>query len=86
MNKYLSDSHTKHRLMYHIHMLVQLRPNISVSMAAQLFNGGSANVILAEFPELEEFLCGDSFWSDGYFAETVGKCDKEIIKKYVQNQ
>jgi len=70
----------------HVHMLVQLKPNISISKAVQIFKGGSSRVIRAEFPELEEFLWGDSFWSDGYFVETVGKCDEEVIKKYVQNQ
>lgn len=70
----------------HVHMLVQLKPSVSVSKAVQLFKGGSSRVIRAEFPELEEFLWGDSFWSDGYFAETIGKCDEEIIKNYVKNQ
>jgi putative transposase len=70
----------------HVHMLVQLKPTISVSKAVQLFKGGSSKIVRAEFPELEEFLWGDSFWSDGYFAETAGKCDLETIKKYIQDQ
>ncbi len=70
----------------HVHMIVQLRPNVSVSRAVQYFKGGSSRVIRSEFPELEEFLWGDSFWSDGYFAETVGRCDEEVIRRYVQNQ
>ena len=41
---------------------------------------------IEEFPELEEFLWGDSFWSDGYFAETVGKVDEEVIRKYIEAQ
>ena len=70
----------------HVHMLIQLKPIISVSKAVQLFKGGSSKVIRAEYPELEEFLWGDSFWADGYFAETVGKFNKEFIKEYIQNQ
>ena len=70
----------------HVHMLIQLKPNISVSKAVQLFKEGSSKVIRAEYPELEEFLWGDSFWADGYFAETVGKFNKEVIKEYIQNQ
>jgi REP element-mobilizing transposase RayT len=41
--------------------LIQLRPNISVSKAVQLFKGGSSKVIREEFPNLREFLLGDSF-------------------------
>jgi len=48
--------------------------------------GGSSRVIRKEFPELEEFLWGDSFWSDGYFAESVGKVNESTIKNYIQNQ
>jgi putative transposase len=67
-------------------MLIQLKPDVSVSRAVQLFKGGSSRIIRSEFPELVEFLWGASFWSDGYFAESVGKVDYEVIKKYVQNQ
>jgi putative transposase len=43
-------------------------------------------VIRAEYPELEEFLWGESFWADGYFAESVGVSNEATIKKYIQDQ
>ena len=70
----------------HVHMIVQLKPSVSISKAVQLFKGGSSKIIRKEFPDLEEFLWGESFWSDGYFAETVGKVNEEIIRDYVKNQ
>jgi len=70
----------------HVHMLVQLPPSISVSSAVQYFKGGSSKVIREEFPELEEYLWGDSFWGDGYFSETVGQVNWDMIKKYIKNQ
>jgi putative transposase len=70
----------------HVHMMVQLKPSISVSKAVQLFKGGSSRVIREEFPELEEFLWGDSFWADGYFAVTCGKIDEEAVRRYIKNQ
>ena len=70
----------------HVHMIIQLRPNISVSKAVQLMKGGTSKVVREEFPELKEFLWGDSFWSDGYFAETVGKVDENMLREYVRNQ
>ena len=70
----------------HVHMLVQLNPDISLAKAVQLFKGGSSRIIREEFPELEEFLWGDSFWADGYFAETVGRTSEWAIKRYIQNQ
>ena len=70
----------------HVHMLIQLRPDVSISWVVQQLKGGSSKIVRAEFPELEEFLWGDSFWQDGYFAETAGKVDLEVIREYVRNQ
>lgn len=57
-----------------------------MSSVAQKLKGGSSRIIRAEFPELEEFLWGDSFWADGYFAESVGKVDEAIINAYIDDQ
>jgi len=70
----------------HVHMIVRLKPSISVSKAVQLFKGGTSKIIRDEYPSLEEFLWGDSFWCDGYFAETVGKVNEQVIREYVKNQ
>ena len=70
----------------HVHILIQMKPTMSVSKMVQLFKGGSSRKIREEFPELREFLWGNSFWADGYFAETFGKHDEDAIKRYVKNQ
>ena len=70
----------------HVHMIVQIPPNESVADVVQRFKGGTSRILRKEFPELEEFLWGDSFWADGYFAETVGQVNEEVVKKYIQQQ
>ena len=72
----------------HVHMLVQLRPDLSVSKVVQLFKGKSSYIIRKEFPHLEEFYWGkaDSFWGDGFFVETVGQVNETTIKEYIRNQ
>jgi len=70
----------------HVHVLIQINPDNSVADVAQTMKGATSRKIRQEFPELEEFLWGDSFWADGYFAETVGKVDEEVIKKYIEAQ
>lgn len=67
-------------------MIVQIKVSDSISEVAQILKGGTSRVIRKEFPELEEFLWGDSFWADGYFAESVGQVNEEIVKKYIQDQ
>jgi len=57
-----------------------------VSMVVQILKGGTSKRLREEFPEVEEFLWGDSFWADGYFAETVGIADEEMIRRYIREQ
>ena len=70
----------------HIHLIIQLNASDSVADAVKMLKGGTSRVIRKEYPELEEFLWGDSFWADGYFADTVGTVNEEIIRKYVRDQ
>lgn len=70
----------------HVHMVIQIKPSNSVAEVVQILKGGTSRVIRKEFPELEEFLWGDSFWADGYFAESIGQIDEEVIKKYIREQ
>jgi len=58
----------------------------SVAEVVQILKGGTSRVIRKEFPELEEFLWGDSFWADGYFAETIGQVNEEIVRKHIRDQ
>ena len=68
----------------HVHMMIQIQPTESVSEVVQRLKGGSSRILRKEFPELEEFLWGDSFWADGYFAETVGKTSYTVVKEYIK--
>ena len=70
----------------HVHMLVQLPPSVSVSRAVKIMKGGTSRQIRTEFPELEEFLWGESLWAVGFFAESVGQITEGRIKLYIKNQ
>lgn len=68
----------------HVHMMIQIQPTEAISDVVQRLKGGSSRILRKEFPELEEFLWGDSFWSDGYFAESVGKLNYAQVKEYIK--
>lgn len=70
----------------HVHLLIQINPAQSVSSVLQRLKGGTSRVLRSEFPALEEFLWGKSFWADGYFAETVGLVEEATVRRYIQNQ
>jgi putative transposase len=68
----------------HVHIVIQTKPTDSMAEVVQILKGGTSRVIRKEFPELQEFLWGDSFWADGYFAETVGNVDEEVVRRYIR--
>jgi putative transposase len=70
----------------HVHLIIQTKPEDSVAEVVHRLKGGTSRVIRKEYPELEEFLWGDSFWADGYFAETVGSVDEEVVRRYIKEQ
>jgi putative transposase len=70
----------------HVHLLVQLKPGISVSQAVQLFKGGTSMVLRMEFPDVKRAVYWDGFWADGYFAESVGVTQEETIRRYIREQ
>ena len=70
----------------HVHLIIQTNPTDSVAEVTQRLKGGTSRVIRKEYSELEEFLWGDSFWADGYFAETVGNVDEEVVRRYIREQ
>ena len=70
----------------HVHLLLQFRPDMSVSKMVQLMKGKSSKIIRKEFPELKEFYWGDSFWADGFFAETSGRRNESAMREYIRNQ
>ena len=70
----------------HVHLVLQIPPNLSVARAVQILKGGTSFRLRREFSELEKFLWGTSFWADGYFAEGIGMVQEEMIRKYIKEQ
>ena len=71
----------------HIHLLVQAVPTYSVTKLVTLIKSLTARQVFALCPEVKKQLWGGEFWSNGYFASTVGQHGNEsMIAKYVKNQ
>ena len=71
----------------HVHFLVQSVPTYSVTKIVTLLKSVTAREIFKRCPQVKKKLWGGEFWTDGYFASTVGKHgDESMIAKYVKNQ
>lgn len=71
----------------HVHFLVQSVPTYSVTKIVTLIKSLSAREIFKQCPQVKKQLWGGEFWTDGYFASTVGKHGNEnMISNYVKSQ
>jgi len=71
----------------HVHFLIQSVPSYSITKIVTMIKSISAREIFKRIPDVKKQLWGGEFWSDGYFASSVGKHgDEAMIAKYVQNQ
>jgi putative transposase len=70
----------------HVHLLVSVPPNLSVSDLMQRLKGRSSRKMLQEFNELSRQFWGRHMWARGYFAASSGNVTDEIIKQYIESQ
>jgi REP element-mobilizing transposase RayT len=71
----------------HVHFLVQSVPTYSVTKIVTMIKSITAKQVFQRCPQVKTQLWGGEFWSDGFFASTVGKHgDENTIGRYVKNQ
>ena len=70
----------------HVHLLLSVPPNRSVSEVVQRLKGRSSRLLLEEYNELRRQFWGRHLWARGYFAASTGNVTDEIIKHYIESQ
>ena len=69
----------------HVHMLVSIPPNQSVSQFVGYQKGKSSLMIFDRHANLKYKYGNRHFWCRGYYVDTVGKNEKKIAE-YIQKQ
>lgn len=67
----------------HVHLLVELPPQVAVSELVQILKGRSSRLLRQEFAHLARMKC---LWSPSWFVWTVGGAPLEVVRRYVENQ
>jgi len=69
------------------HLFISGCKNYSVAKLAQYFKGASSRFLRKNYwDRIKGKLYGDSFWSDGYFAESIGRVTSDSIAYYIERQ
>ncbi len=69
----------------HIHMLVEIPPNISVAQFMGYLKGKRSLMIFDRHANLKYKFGNRHFWAEGYYVSTVG-LNEETIRKYIAEQ
>ena len=68
----------------HIHLLVSVSPDISVTSVVAKIKGSTAKILRSEFPELKRKL--PCLWTRSKFVASVGTVTLDVLKQYVADQ
>ena len=69
----------------HVHMFVEIQPNMSVCKALQLLKGSSSYKLFRRHPWLRRHFRKGHFWSPGKFFRSVGNVTSDVIKAYIND-
>lgn len=73
----------------HIHLLIQYPPTMSILEVVSLFKQMSTYRIWRQNNNEDylkiHFWKERTFWSDGYFACSIGNVSKEVIEQYIKS-
>ena len=70
----------------HVHLLVSVPPQVSVSELIKRIKGRSSRRMLEEFGELSRQFWGRHLWARGYLAASSGNVTDEVIEQYIESQ
>jgi len=70
----------------HVHLLVSIPPQVTISRLLQWLKGKTAHKIMMEFAHIKKQYWGQHMWARGYFCCSTGNVTDEIIAQYIANQ
>jgi len=72
----------------HIHLLVSYNPKIAVSQIIRALKSESTILLWKRHRDFlkKHFWKEQTFWSNGYFACSIGEASEETIRKYIELQ
>ena len=68
----------------HVHILVSIPPQVSVSKLVQKVKGKTSYKLQREFATLRKEYWGQRMWARGYFACSTGNVTDDMIKSYIE--
>lgn len=71
----------------HVHILFDAGPEVQILDLVRVIKTKTARFARKQFPEeLKEYFWKPVFWTDSYFATTVGGATRNMVEQYIRKQ
>lgn len=70
----------------HIHAIISISPSTNLNKYVNATKSASSRLIKKEFPELTSKLFQDIFWTKGFYVNSTGSTDMNIVSDYILEQ
>lgn len=70
----------------HVHTILSISPSTNLNKYVNATKTASSRLIKKEFPEIKSKLYQDSLWTRGFYVNSTGSTQIDVVKNYILNQ
>ena len=70
----------------HIHTILSISPSTNLNKYVNATKSASSRLIKKEFPEVTSKLCEGVFWTKGFYVNSTGLTQLDVVKNYILQQ
>ena len=70
----------------HIHTILSISPSTNLNKYVNAAKAASSRLIKKEFPEIKLKLWKEYFWTKGFYVNSTGSTQIDVVKNYILRQ
>ena len=70
----------------HVHTILSISPSTNLNKYVNAAKAVSSRLIKKELPEIKSKLYQDSLWTRGFYVNSTGSTQIDVVKNYILNQ
>lgn len=70
----------------HVHTILSISPSTNLNKYVNVAKAASSRLIKKEFPNIKLKLWKEYFWTRGFYVNSTGSTQIEVVKNYILNQ
>ena len=72
----------------HLHLMIDATPTVSISQIVRRIKQQTTNAMWRKHSRFlrGQFWLEKTFWSDGYFASSIGNASSDTVRQYIRTQ